>query len=118
MKESIFLVDARESEKALIALAQCNQACAASTTATLPFLIKNPTEEVEDNSADKYPLVASGDLTSACDMQQDQDIRDLTKDFSVCAKAFCHPSKAKSHLDTIHNQSEVCSHEDSAKDCI
>lgn len=27
VKESIFLVDARENQKALIALAQCNQSC-------------------------------------------------------------------------------------------
>lgn len=34
VKESIFLVDARESQKALIALAHCNQTCGTQQAAT------------------------------------------------------------------------------------
>ncbi|XP_011506592.1 PREDICTED: glycerophosphocholine phosphodiesterase GPCPD1-like [Ceratosolen solmsi marchali] len=119
VKESIFLVDARESQKALIALAQCNQACATSATAaaslTTPFVNNAGGSESDDSVGG-----TSVNLTSNCDIShQDKEIRDLTKDFSVCASNFSHPPKTKSLTDIVANSpAEIRIEDESAKNCL
>lgn len=119
VKESIFLVDARESQKALIALAQCNQACATSATAaaslTTPLVSSAGGSESDDSVGG-----TSVNLTSNCDItHQDKEIRDLTKDFSVCASSFSHPPKTKSIADIVCNSPpEIRVEDESAKDCL
>ncbi|XP_031779389.1 glycerophosphocholine phosphodiesterase GPCPD1 isoform X2 [Nasonia vitripennis] len=122
VKESIFLVDARESQKALIALAQCNQqqqqqqTCATSTTAAslaVPFVSSST---VGGSESDDSVGGASVSLANSnCDiMQQDKDIRDLTKDFSVCAATFGQPSVKM----VCNNPPEIRADDELAKDCL
>ncbi|XP_066597768.1 glycerophosphocholine phosphodiesterase GPCPD1 isoform X2 [Prorops nasuta] len=143
VKESIFLVDARESQKALIALAQCNQACNQSiplvpetltveqdyysnlgkpcnkvSTASTASLLGKLTDNVEGDS--EYP-VSSIKLPNSCDIEESREITEMTKDFSVCAKSFGHPIKSKSIPNLAReskNLSDVCVDDDSAKDCL
>ncbi|XP_058804972.1 glycerophosphocholine phosphodiesterase GPCPD1-like isoform X1 [Phymastichus coffea] len=89
VKESVFLVDARENQKALIELAQANTVAAAVAAGTPGFTANNAGASSE---SDDSVGAASVSLTTNCDItQQDKDIRDLTKDFSVCAPSFGHP---------------------------
>ncbi|OAD57913.1 Glycerophosphocholine phosphodiesterase GPCPD1 [Eufriesea mexicana] len=144
VKESIFLVDARENQKALIALAQCNQSCPSqpqitsslntekdyymdvdksrnvitttSTTASLASFGKN---SIGDDNI--YPM-STVKLPNTCDHQESKEISEMTKDFSVCAKSFGHSVKAKNISDLVCGQTtalpEVYGEDESAKDCL
>ncbi|XP_017875256.1 glycerophosphocholine phosphodiesterase GPCPD1-like isoform X2 [Ceratina calcarata] len=142
VKESIFLVDARENQKALIALAQCNQSCtpqpqitntlnketdyymdidnsrnmitASSTTSSLASFDKNNigNENIYSMSTVK--------LQTGCEHQESEDISEMTKDFSVCAKSFGHAVKPKSISDFVCGQTttEIYGEDESTKDCL
>lgn len=124
------MVDARESQKALIALAQCNQqqhqACATSATAAslaIPF-VSSAAGSIESNDSvgDASLSLTNSNWDIA---QQDKDIRDLTKDLSLCAATFGHPSvqtqvaNALADMACCNNPSEIDRRvdEESAKDC-
>lgn len=82
-------MDARENQKALIELAQANNAAAAVVAGTPGFTASN---NAASSESDDSVGAASVGLTNNCDIaQQDKEIRDLTKDFSVCAPSFGHP---------------------------
>nr|XP_012151100.1 PREDICTED: glycerophosphocholine phosphodiesterase GPCPD1-like isoform X2 [Megachile rotundata]XP_012151102.1 PREDICTED: glycerophosphocholine phosphodiesterase GPCPD1-like isoform X2 [Megachile rotundata] len=145
VKESIFLVDARENQKALIALAQCNQNCSAQSQISSSL----NSEKVEDyymdidksrnmitttsttsvatfgkNSigGDNVYSVSTVKLPPTCDHQESEEISEMTKDFSVCAKSFGHSVKAKSISDLVCGQTtalpEIYGEDESAKDCL
>ncbi|XP_031850535.1 glycerophosphocholine phosphodiesterase GPCPD1 isoform X2 [Nomia melanderi] len=141
VKESIFLVDARENQKALIALAHCNQSCppqpqitnslnaekdyymdvdksrniitTSSGTTSLASFGKNT------NGGDNIYPMSTVKLPSTCDHQESKEISEVAKDFSICAKSFGHSSKAKS---IVHGQTaaitEIYEEDESAKDCL
>lgn len=96
IKESVFLVDARENEKTLIALAHCSQSCNSSQ--------QKPTQDNE--------------------MEESKEITEMTKDFSVCAKSFGHTvDNNLSTLDLPINGtnkafSNFFEEDESAKDCF
>ncbi|CAB0036518.1 unnamed protein product [Trichogramma brassicae] len=106
VKESIFLVDARENQKALIALAQgCNQSSGVASgvagsisSTTANSLISSTTSAGGSESDDSTETgSAMNHLCNNCDIsQQDKEIRDLTKDFSICAANLGHQPKTKS----------------------
>ncbi|XP_051167011.1 glycerophosphocholine phosphodiesterase GPCPD1-like isoform X2 [Leptopilina boulardi] len=97
VKESIFLVDARESQKALIALASCTQTCGPPQS-TMP-----------------------GSINSENKQEQDKEIGDLAKNLSVCAKTFGQTIKTKS-TEIVGKQTsgigEIYTDDDTAKDCL
>ncbi|XP_076161632.1 glycerophosphocholine phosphodiesterase GPCPD1 isoform X3 [Ptiloglossa arizonensis] len=143
VKESIFLIDARESQKALIALAQCNQTSSpqpqipslntekdyymdvdksrnmittTSTTTSLTSFGKNTIGG--DNT---YPM-STVKLPSSCDHQESKEINEMAKDFGVCAKSFSHSVKPNSISDLPSGQTtgltEFYGEDESAKDCL
>ncbi|KOC63791.1 Glycerophosphocholine phosphodiesterase GPCPD1 [Habropoda laboriosa] len=144
VKESIFLVDARESQKTLIALAQCNQSCppqpqitspldtekdyymdvdksrnmitATSTTTSLESFGKNSIDG--DNI---YPM-STVKLSSTCDHQESKEISEMTKDFSFCANSFGQSAKAKNISDIVCGStttlSEIYVEDETAEDCL
>ncbi|XP_043480117.1 glycerophosphocholine phosphodiesterase GPCPD1-like [Leptopilina heterotoma] len=97
VKESIFLVDARESQKELIAVASCTQ------TTGLP------------------QSIMPGPINPENKQEQDKEIGDLTKNLSVCAKTFGQSTKTKS-TEIVGNQtndfSEIYTDKETAKDCL
>ncbi|KOX71415.1 Glycerophosphocholine phosphodiesterase GPCPD1 [Melipona quadrifasciata] len=126
VKESIFLVDARENQKALIALAQGNQNCPSqpqinnsldtekdyymdidnsqnmiTTTSTATSLASFGKNNLGDDNI--YP-VSTVKLPSTCDHQESKEISEMTKDFSVCAQSFGHSVKTKSISDLVCGQ--------------
>ncbi|XP_053988445.1 glycerophosphocholine phosphodiesterase GPCPD1-like isoform X2 [Hylaeus volcanicus] len=144
VKESIFLIDARESQKALIALAHCSQVCqpqpqipcplnsekdyymdvdksrniiTASSTGTSPSSFGKNTID-GDNI---YPI-QTVKLPSTCDHQENKEINEMAKDFSDCAKSFGHTIKPKSISDLVCEQTaalpEFYEGDESAKDCL
>ncbi|KAK1133567.1 hypothetical protein K0M31_011369 [Melipona bicolor] len=143
VKESIFLVDARENQKALIALAQSNQNCPSqpqinnsldtekdyymdidnsqnmiTTTSTATSLASFGKNNLGDDNI--YP-VSTVKLPSTCDHQESKEISEMTKDFSVCAQSFGHSVKAKSISDLVCGQTtlpEIYGEDESAKDCL
>lgn len=144
VKESIFLVDARENQKALIALAQCNQNCGTpqssisninperdyymeaektrsmmSTTSTTAPLVSLSKNNLGTENLYSMPTVQVG---NPCDNQESKEINEMTKDFSVCAKSFGHSVKAKSISDLVCGQTtalpEIYGEDESAKDCL
>lgn len=143
VKESIFLVDARENQKALIALAQSNQNCPSqpqinnsldtekdyymdidnsqnmiTTTSTATSLASFGKNNLGDDNI--YP-VSTVKLPSTCDHQESKEISEMTKDFSVCAQSFGHSVKAKGISDLVCGQTtlpEIYGEDESAKDCL
>ncbi|KAK9303733.1 hypothetical protein QLX08_004618 [Tetragonisca angustula] len=141
VKESIFLVDARENQKALIALAHQN--CPSqpqinnslntekdyymdidnsqnmiTTTSTATSLASFGKNNLGD---DNICPVSTVKLPSTCDHQESQEISEMTKDFSVCAQSFGHSVKAKSISDLVCGQTtlpEIYGEDESAKDCL
>ena len=119
-------MDARENQKALIALAQCSTQQTSSaagcgdTTALTPPTFVNST--AGGSESDDSVGAASGSGASNCDIaQQDKEIRDLTKDFSTCAATFGHPPlKTKIFADIVYGNSppEILVEDESAKDCL
>ncbi|XP_076383974.1 glycerophosphocholine phosphodiesterase GPCPD1 isoform X3 [Megalopta genalis] len=144
VKESIFLVDARENQKALIALAQSNQASSqqpqitnpintekdyymdvdksqnmittAPTTTSLTSFGKNT------NGGDNIYPMTTIKLSTTCDHQESKEISEVTKDFNDCAKPFGRTLKAKDISDTVCRQTavvpEIYGEDESAKNCL
>ncbi|CAL7946892.1 unnamed protein product [Xylocopa violacea] len=144
VKESIFLVDARENQKALIALAQCNQSCAPQpqitnslNTETNYYMDVDKSHNMVTTTSSASSITSFGKnsiggdniypvstvkLPSTCDHQESKEISEMTKDFSICAKSFGHSVKTKSISDLVCGQtttlSEICGEDESAKDCL
>ncbi|XP_076283163.1 glycerophosphocholine phosphodiesterase GPCPD1 isoform X2 [Lasioglossum baleicum] len=125
VKESIFLVDARENQKALIALAHCNQASSqqpqigphnsekdyymdidkSQNKITTTSSTNSLTSFGKDtNGGDNIYPISTIKLPNTCDHQESKEISDVTKDFSDCAKSFGHSLKAKSISDVVCEQ--------------
>ncbi|XP_076755709.1 glycerophosphocholine phosphodiesterase GPCPD1 isoform X2 [Xylocopa sonorina] len=144
VKESIFLVDARENQKALIALAQCNQSCPPQpqitnslNTETNYYMDVDKSHNMVTTTSSASSITSFGKnsiggdniypvstvkLPSTCDPQESKEISEMTKDFSICAKSFGHSVKAKSISDLVCGEtttlSEICGEDESAKDCL
>ncbi|KAG7208839.1 hypothetical protein KM043_015026 [Ampulex compressa] len=137
VKESIFLVDARESQKTLIALAQCSQSCG-QPQPPIPGPLNAEQEYYLDLEKTRNMITTASTATSLASLgknnvggdniyalpirQESKEITEITKDFSVCAKSFGHPVKAKSISDIVCNQQttlpEIYGEDESAKDCL
>ncbi|XP_024947437.1 glycerophosphocholine phosphodiesterase GPCPD1 isoform X2 [Cephus cinctus] len=145
VKESIFLVDARESQKALIALAHCNQTCGPQQQ-TLPDPISTKKDYVFELEKARNSIAAASTATSlaslancslggdtiypvpnanllnCCGRPGDREIGDLAKDFSVCAKTCGHPSKPRNVSELVCGEPitfpEIPGEDESAKDCL
>ncbi|XP_014608826.1 PREDICTED: glycerophosphocholine phosphodiesterase GPCPD1-like isoform X2 [Polistes canadensis] len=145
VKESIFLVDARESQKALIAFNSINSQ--AGNTQQNPII---PDSINMDYNAEKEYLVdlnktrnllststatyvssrinssTAGDNISMIKMpsswQQSSGKNELGGDFNVCAKSFGNPVKAINISDMVCGQAtvlpEAYGEDESAKDCL
>ncbi|XP_034945285.1 glycerophosphocholine phosphodiesterase GPCPD1-like isoform X2 [Chelonus insularis] len=139
VKESIFLIDARENQKTLLALAQCNSnSCGSSqhpsqlididkdymlnlevtkkpkttsTSASMSSLANDTTENFEFR----------GELPDEFSIN-DTEMKSLAKGFSQCANTLGHSSKSKVDVDKIRDQSKLLSdlyvEDESAKDCL
>ncbi|XP_011145572.1 glycerophosphocholine phosphodiesterase GPCPD1 isoform X2 [Harpegnathos saltator] len=129
VKESIFLVNARENQKELIALAQCNQ----TTQPPMPlntekdFYLDRPstTTSLGKNSSiggDSIYSVPALKLSTSCERQESIEISEMTKDFSVCANTFGHSMKTKSIPGLVCGQPtvlpEIYGEDEAAKDCL
>lgn len=92
-----------------------NMITTTSTTSSLASFGKN---NLGDNI---YPM-STIKLPSTCDHQESNEISEMTKDFSVCAKSFGHSVKAKSISDLVCGQTtalpEIYGEDESAKDCL
>ncbi|XP_035718049.1 glycerophosphocholine phosphodiesterase GPCPD1-like isoform X2 [Vespa mandarinia] len=148
VKESIFLVDARESQKALIALAQSSQ-----TANTTQNTISGGPINMDYSNEKEYLLNlektrnllststatsvsclnnksnTSGDsistikVPSSCQSSENNDISEITKDFSVCAKSFGHTNNTRNISDIMSGGQttalpEAYGEDESAKDCL
>ncbi|XP_044014465.1 glycerophosphocholine phosphodiesterase GPCPD1-like isoform X1 [Aphidius gifuensis] len=104
VKESIFLIDARENQKALIALAQCNQNISnIETQSTVQ-------PEYFIDEAINFKTAGSTDLLVA---NKSDGIGDLTRNFSECANSFGHNQSTKTQsFSNIYHEDEL------EKDCI
>lgn len=85
------MVDARKNEVALLALAQSN-----STTSAASLLDSEATSGLVATGSESDDSVCGSSLnlnSNNCDItitQQEQEIRDLTNDFSICASTLGH----------------------------
>ncbi|XP_043276191.1 glycerophosphocholine phosphodiesterase GPCPD1-like isoform X2 [Venturia canescens] len=145
VKESIFLVDARESQKALIALAHSNQTCGppqpampdpittekeyyldleqsrnlmtTSTATSLASLSKN---SVGGDSV--FPMPTEKMVCHLQAQQQEMEIGDLAKNFSSCANNLGHTIPHVNSTAPKNSQPssfpELCTDDESAKDCL
>ncbi|XP_032674254.1 glycerophosphocholine phosphodiesterase GPCPD1-like isoform X1 [Odontomachus brunneus] len=130
VKESIFLVDARENQKELIALAQCNQTTQPPMSAPLntdkEFYLDRPstTTSLGKNNigGDSIYSMPALKLSANCERQESMEISEMTKDFSVCANTFGHSVKTKSIPGLVCGQStalpEIYGEDEAAKDCL
>ncbi|XP_018370784.1 PREDICTED: glycerophosphocholine phosphodiesterase GPCPD1-like [Trachymyrmex cornetzi] len=123
VKESIFLVDARESQKELIALAHCSQTPQISSplNADKDYYLNRPsttTSLLKNNvSGDSIYSVPNMKLPANC--EESIEINEITKDFSACANTFGHSVKTNgvsggqsAPLPEFDGKDEV------AKDCL
>ncbi|XP_076675091.1 glycerophosphocholine phosphodiesterase GPCPD1 isoform X5 [Andrena cerasifolii] len=144
VKESIFLVDARESQKTLIAVAQCNQTCSPQTQIPSPLNTEKDYYVDINKSRNMITTTSTTSLASfgknsiggdnmypmstvklpppTCDHQESKEISEMAKDFSVCAKSFGHAVKPKSISGLVCGQTtalpEIYGEDESAKDCL
>ncbi|XP_074108367.1 glycerophosphocholine phosphodiesterase GPCPD1 isoform X1 [Cotesia typhae] len=110
VKESIFLVDARENQKDLLALA-CTQHAQSSglTTVLDPENFKTPvTSLVSPSNPSEFSFPAAVPKNPE---PEDTEMGDLAKGFSECANSFGHSTKSFSPFIGL-------SVDDAAKDCL
>ncbi|KAL6264932.1 hypothetical protein P5V15_005028 [Pogonomyrmex californicus] len=129
VKESIFLVDARESQKELIALAQCSQTPQTQISSPLntekDYYLNRPstTTSLLKNSigSDNMYSVSSLKLPTNCE-EESIEINEMTKDFSACANTFGHSVKTNGISGVMCGQStplpEFYGEDEAAKDCL
>ncbi|XP_020292352.1 glycerophosphocholine phosphodiesterase GPCPD1 isoform X1 [Pseudomyrmex gracilis] len=127
-KESIFLVDARESQKELIAVAQCSQTpqtqISTPVNAEKEYYLDRPSTTTSslgtsNMSSDSIYSMPTLMLSSNC--ENNREINEMTKDFSVCANTFGHSVKTKSNnlaCGQPNVMPEVYGEDDAAKDCL
>ncbi|EGI70224.1 Putative glycerophosphodiester phosphodiesterase 5 [Acromyrmex echinatior] len=128
VKESIFLVDARESQKELIALAHCSQTPQTQISSPLnvdkDYYLNRPsttTTSLKNNVAgDSIYSVPNMKLPTNC--EESIEINEITKDFSVCANTFGHSIKTNGISGVMCGQpaplSEFYGEDEAAKDCL
>ncbi|KYN40430.1 Putative glycerophosphocholine phosphodiesterase GPCPD1 [Trachymyrmex septentrionalis] len=128
VKESIFLVDARESQKELIALAHCSQTPQTQISSPLnadkDYYLNRPsttTSLLKNNVAgDSIYSVSNMKLPTNC--EESIEINEITKDFSVCANTFGHSVKTNGVSGVMCGQpaplSEFYGEDEAAKDCL
>ncbi|XP_018314848.1 glycerophosphocholine phosphodiesterase GPCPD1 [Mycetomoellerius zeteki] len=125
VKESIFLVDARESQKELIALAHCSQTPQTQISSPLNtdkdyYLTRPSTTSLKNNVAgDSIYSVQNIKLPTNC--EESIEINEITKDFSACANTFGHSVKTNGVSGVICGQPaplpEFYEEDEAAKDC-
>ncbi|XP_071557921.1 glycerophosphocholine phosphodiesterase GPCPD1 isoform X1 [Temnothorax nylanderi] len=127
VKESIFLVDARESQKELIALAHCNQTPQTQISTPLntekEYYLNRPSTTTSLKNiigGDSIYSVPNMKLPTNC--EESIEINEMTKDFSACANTFGHSVKANGASDVICKQPsplpEFYGEDEAAKDCL
>ncbi|XP_029178192.1 glycerophosphocholine phosphodiesterase GPCPD1-like isoform X1 [Nylanderia fulva] len=111
VKESIFLVNARESQKELIALAHCSQTpqISAPLNTEKEYYLDRPstTTSLAKNNVDGESI-----YSVPTDCEENGEINEITKDFSTCANTF-----GNSAVNT-KNISEIYEEDETAKDCL
>ncbi|XP_076232782.1 glycerophosphocholine phosphodiesterase GPCPD1 isoform X2 [Calliopsis andreniformis] len=145
VKESIFLVDARENQKELIALAQCNQqTCSPQTQIPNPlnteqnyYMDIDKSRNMITTASTAHSLTSFGKnsiggdsmypmstvkLPTTCDHQESKEINEMAKDFSDCAKSFGHSVKAAKNISGLvcgqTSLSEISGEDEAATDCL
>ncbi|XP_015189141.1 PREDICTED: glycerophosphocholine phosphodiesterase GPCPD1-like isoform X2 [Polistes dominula] len=144
VKESIFLVDARESQKALIALAQSSQAGNTPQNPIIPDSINMDYNAEKENFVDLNKtrnLLSTSTATSVSSFtnsstagdnismikmpscwQQPSGKNEVSGDLNVCAKSFGNPVKTLNISDIVCGQAtalpEAYGEDESAKDCL
>ncbi|XP_011868687.1 PREDICTED: glycerophosphocholine phosphodiesterase GPCPD1-like [Vollenhovia emeryi] len=127
VKESIFLVDARESQKELIALAHCSQTPQTQISTPLntekDYYLSRPsttTSCLKNNmGGDNIYSVPNIKLPTNC--EESIEIKEITKDFSACANTFGHSVKNGISGVTCGQPSplpEFYGEDEAAKDCL
>ncbi|KAL2750907.1 glycerophosphocholine phosphodiesterase GPCPD1 isoform X4 [Vespula maculifrons] len=143
IKESIFLIDARESQKALIALAQSSQADN-TTEKAIPDSINMDYSNEKGcllNLEETRNLLSTSTATSASSLDsknnvgadniymtkvpsssKNNEVSKITKDFDAYAKSFGHTNKTRNISDIMSGQTtalpEAYGEDESAKDCL
>lgn len=128
VKESIFLVDARESQKELIALAHHNQTpqtqISSSLNAEKDYYLNRPSTTTSflkniGNNIDGDNIY-SVKLPTNC--EESIEINEMTKDFSACANTFDHSVKSNGVSGVKCGQPtplpEFYGEDEAAKDCL
>ncbi|XP_018392349.1 PREDICTED: glycerophosphocholine phosphodiesterase GPCPD1-like [Cyphomyrmex costatus] len=127
VKESIFLVDARESQKELIALAHCSQTPQTQISSPLntdkDYYLNRPstTTSLKNNVAgDNIYSVPNMKLPINC--EESIEINKITKDLSTCANTFGHSVKTNGVSGVMCGQPaplpEFYGEDETAKDCL
>ncbi|KAH0944792.1 hypothetical protein HN011_011606 [Eciton burchellii] len=122
VKESIFLVDARESQKELIALAHCNQTPQIQISTPLntdkEYYLDRPstaTSLAKNNIGDDN-IYSVPNLKLPNNCNESREISEITK---ICTSTFNHSMKTKSISDLVCGQpTETCGEDEAAKDCL
>lgn len=118
VKESIFLVDARENQKALIALAQCvDQSCPPDNDNGVSYdsRICSPkmgNTSLANSSIFPMPNLLPVERLSGNDSDEGE-MRSLAKNFSECANSFGHVAKGVERVEV-----ESCGDDETANDCL
>ncbi|XP_011162338.1 glycerophosphocholine phosphodiesterase GPCPD1 [Solenopsis invicta] len=123
VKESIFLVDARESQKELIAVAHSSQTPQTQIPTPLNtekdyYLNRPSTTSFLKNNVGGDNIYSVPKLPTNC---EESDINEITKDFSACANTFGHSVKTNG-VSGVCGQSnplpEFYGEDEAAKDCL
>ncbi|KAL6449256.1 hypothetical protein ACFW04_000713 [Cataglyphis niger] len=128
VKESIFLVDARESQKELIALAHCSQTSQTQISTPLntekEYYSDRPsttTSLAKNNIFNGDNIYSIPTLEATC--EENRQINEITKDFRTCANTFGNSSaNMKNASDLMCGQPtappEIYGEDETAKDCL
>ncbi|KAL0117504.1 hypothetical protein PUN28_010375 [Cardiocondyla obscurior] len=127
VKESIFLVDARESQKELIALAQCSQTPQTQISTPLNtekdyYLNPSTTTSFLKNNIGNDSMYSVPNMKLPASCEESIEINEMTKDFSACANTFGHSVKTNGISSVTCGQStplpEFYGEDEAAKDCL
>ncbi|XP_029676266.1 glycerophosphocholine phosphodiesterase GPCPD1-like [Formica exsecta] len=127
VKESIFLVDARESQKELIALAHCSQTPQTQISTPLntekEYYLDRPsttTSLAKNNVINGDNIYSAPTLEANC--EENREINEITKDFSTCANTFGNSAtNTKNVSDLMCGPTalpEIYGEDETAKDCL
>lgn len=128
VKESIFLVNARESQKELIALAHCSQTPQTQISTPLntekECYLDRPSTTIsftKNSIGENIYSVPTLKISDNC--EENKKINEITKDFSTCANTFGNlAANTKNVSNLICGQStalpEIYGEDEAAKDCL